>query len=67
MSRILTLKKGIKYLKNQREKSEKPEKIEYYNKEIERLEKKLYYKEVEMAFDRYDKNQNTVNHESETL
>jgi len=55
MSRILTLKKGIKYLKNQREKSEKPEKVEYYNKEIERLENKLYY-EVGRVFDRYDKN-----------
>jgi len=42
MSRVLSVKNGIKYFKNQREKSNSQDKWDYYNDEIYRLEKKLY-------------------------
>lgn len=53
MSTILTVKNGLKYLKSQRSNSTKQETWDYYTKEIERLEGKLYELEITKELDEY--------------
>lgn len=47
MSRTLSVRNGINYFTEQREKSKTQDRWEYYSDEIYRLERKLYELEIE--------------------
>jgi len=44
---ILSIKNGISYMMDQRDKTKRQETFDYYQNEINRLERKLYVLEVE--------------------
>lgn len=50
MSRSLSVRNGIKYFREQRDKSKTQDRWDYYSDEIYRLERKLYELELEEEF-----------------
>lgn len=55
MSLTLSIKQGIIYFTDQRDKSTTQDRWSHYDSEIKRLERKLYELELEKEFRIYDK------------